>query len=189
MKHLLSQIGIGCFLMILGGCSSNSLDIYRDANMDFGAVRTVAVLPFANLTRDNTASDRVRDVFTTMLMATGGVYALPPGEVARGISRAGIANPVAPSVEEAVKVGGILKVDALITGVVREYGEVRSATSTANVISLSMQMVETQTGRIIWTTTATSGGIGVSDRLFGGGGRPMNEITEKAVNEIISKLF
>jgi hypothetical protein len=172
----------------MGGCAG-SLDIYRDANMDFGAVRTVAVLPFANLTRDTTASERVRDVFTTMLMATGGVYALPSGEVARGIIRTGVANPAAPSVEEAVKLGGVLKADAIITGVVREYGEVRSATATANVVSVSLQMVETQTGRIIWTATATEGGIGVTDRLFGGGGRPMNEITEKAANALINKLF
>src|SRR5512133_3063035 len=183
MKLFLSTIGIGLSLLFMGGCAGNP-GIYRDQNMDFGAIRTVAVLPFANLTRDNTSSERVRDVFTTMLMATGGVYALPPGEVARGVIRAGIGNPAAPSVEEAVKLGGILKVDALITGVVREYGEVRSATSTANVISLSMQMIETQTGRVIWTATTTEGGIGVIDRLFGGGGRPMNEITEKAVNEI-----
>ncbi len=188
MKRFIAKIGSVLILFILNGCAGH-LDIYRDQNMDFGAVRTVAVLPFANLTRDNTSAERVRDVFSTMLMATGGVYALPPGEVARGILRTGIANSTAPSVEEAVKLGGILKVDALITGVVREYGEVRSSTSTANAISLSMQMVETQTGRVVWTATATEGGIGVTDRLFGGGGRPMNEITEKAVNEIINKLF
>ena len=132
MKLFLSTIGIGLSLLFMGGCAGNP-GIYRDQNMDFGAIHTVAVLPFANLTRDNTSSERVRDVFTTMLMATGGVYALPPGEVARGVIRAGIGNPAAPSVEEAVKLGGILKVDALITGVVREYGEVRSATSVANV--------------------------------------------------------
>lgn len=188
MKPFLATIASGFFLLFIGGCAGTP-DIYRDQNMDFGAVRTVAVLPLANLTRDNASSERVRDVFTTMLMATGGVYALPPGEIARGIIRTGIANPVAPSVEEAVKLGGVLKVDALITGVVREYGEIRSATATANVISLSLQMVETQTGRVIWTATATEGGIGVVDRLFGGGGRPMNEITEKAANALINKLF
>src|SRR5512133_2572142 len=99
MKRILAKIAAGLFLLFMGGCAN--LHIYRDSNMDFGAVRTVAVLPFANLTRDNASSERVRDVFTTMLMASGGVYALPPGEVARGVLRAGIANPAAPSVEEA----------------------------------------------------------------------------------------
>ena len=185
MKRLLTIITCS---FLLAGCAGK-IDTFRDANMDFGAVQTVAVMPFVNLTRDNTAAERVRDVFGTMLLASGGVYALPSGEVARGITRAAIANPTAPSVEEAVKLGGLLKVEAVITGVVREYGEVRTTSSTANAISLSMQMVETQTGRIIWTASATAGGIGLTDRLFGGGGQPMNQITEKAVNEIISKLF
>jgi hypothetical protein len=33
------------------------------------------------------------------------------------------------------------------------------------------------------------GGISLWDRLFGGGGQPMNKITEKAVNDLINKLF
>jgi len=33
------------------------------------------------------------------------------------------------------------------------------------------------------------GGINLGDRLFGGGGEPMNVVTEKAVDDIIDKLF
>lgn len=124
-----------------------------------------------------------------MLLATGAIYVVPAGEVVRGISRVGIANPAAPSPEDITKLAGIIKVDAVVTGVVREYGEVRSGSSGANIISLSLQMIETQTGRIVWTASATKGGIGMSERLLGGGGEPMNKITEQAVNELIDKLF
>lgn len=175
-------------LINLSGCAS-TLDVYHDPDMDFGAIQTVAVMPLANLTRDNLAGERVRDVFINMLLSTGGVYVIPPGEVSRGILRAGITNPVAPSSEDVVKVAAILKVDAVITGVVREYGEVRSGTTTSNFISLSLQMIESQTGRVVWTASATKGGISTADRLFGGGGRPMNEVTERAINDIIDKLF
>jgi hypothetical protein len=187
----MKRIGIGMTLislLFLAGCSTTA-DVYRDANMDFGSMRTVAVLPFANLTRDNQASDRVRDVFSNMLMATGAVYVMPAGEVLRGLSRAGISNAVAPSPEEIVKLGGIIKADAVITGVVREYGEVRSGSSGANVISLSVQAIETQSGKVVWNAASTKGGIGMSERLLGGGGEPMNKITEKAVNELLDKLF
>ncbi len=176
-------------LFVLTGCASSSMDVYRDQNMDFGAVHNVAIMPFANLTRESAAAERVRDIFTTMLLATGGVYVIPPGEVGRGITRAGISNPTSPSTEELTKMAGIIKADAIITGTVKEYGEVRSGTSSANIISLSVQMIETQTGRVVWSTSTTRGGIGIWDRLFGGGGEPMNDITEKAVNDIIKKLF
>lgn len=164
-------------------------DTYIDPNMDFGGIKTVAVMPFASLTRDTVIAERVRDVFINKLLSTGAVYVLPTGEVARGVARAEVQNPAAPSGEEAVKLGGIIKAQAVITGVVREYGEARSGTTSANIISMSLQMIETQTGKIIWTASSTKGGISLWDRLFGGGGQPMNKITEKAVNDLINKLF
>ena len=83
--------------------------MYRDPNMDFWAIQTVAVMPFLNLTRDTIAGERVRDVFINRLLSTGAVYVLPIGEVARGIARAEIQNPAAPSQEEVVKLSGLIK--------------------------------------------------------------------------------
>ena len=175
------------FFFLLSACATT--DIYRDPNMDFGSIQTIAVMPFVSLARDNVAAERVRDVFINKLLSTGAVYVLPVGEVARGVARAEIANPVNPSPEEVVKLAGIIKVQAVITGVVREYGEVRSGTSSANIISVSLQMIEAQTGKVVWTASSTKGGITVWDRLFGGGGQPMNKITERAVDDLVNKLF
>jgi hypothetical protein len=125
----------------------------------------------------------------TSLLSTGVVYVPPPGEVARGISKIGVTNPTAPSEEEIAKLTVIIQVDALITGVVREYGAVRSGTTSANVISLSLQMIEKESKKVVWTASSTKGGISIWDRLFGGGGRPMNEITEAAIDDIINKLL
>lgn len=175
-------------LFLLSACAT-APDFYRDTNMDFGAVKTVAVMPFVNLTKDQLAAERVRDVFTTLVLETGAVYVIPPGEVARGIAAAGIANAAMPTPEEVVKFAKMIRVDAVITGVIKEYGEVRSGTATADVISVSMQMMEAQTGKIVWSASSTKGGIGIMDRLFGGGGRPLNDLTEKCLNEIVNKLF
>jgi len=168
---------------------SSAAGVYQDTSMDFGSIRTLAVLPLVNLTREQQAGDRVRDVFVTALMANSGIYVMPSGEVARGIISAGIANPSAPTQDEVVKLCKTIKVDAVITGAVREYGEVRSGTAMANAISLSMQMMEGQTGKIVWSADSTQGGIGITDRLFGGGGQPLNVVTEEAVDDLLSKLF
>jgi hypothetical protein len=173
--------------LLLSACAT--ANIYRDSNMDFGAIQTVAVMPFLNLTRDNIAGERVRDVFINKLLSTGAVYVLPIGEVARGIARTEIQNPAAPSQEEVVKMSGLIKVQAVMTGVVKEYGEVRSGTTSDNIISMSLQMIEGTTGKVVWTASTTKGGISIWDRLFGGGGRPMNDITDKAVDDLIRKLF
>ncbi len=175
-------------LLFLTACAGHSTT-YIDPNMDFGAIRNVAVMPLLNLARDPVVSERVRDVFINKLLATGAIYVLPPGEVARGVARAEIANPPAPSPEEVVKLGGIIKVEAVFTGTVREYGETRSGTTAGSLISLSVQMIETQTGKVVWTASSTKGGITLWDRLFGGGGKPMNVVTERAVDDLVEKLF
>lgn len=179
---------LGIFLVLcLSACAGSAK--YRDPNMDFGSVQKVAVLPFANLTKDEKAADRVRDVFTNMLMATGSLYLLPPGEVARGISRAQLTDRTAPSEEEIKRLGGILGVDTVMTGVVKEYGEVRSGSVSSNLVSMSLQMFEIKTGKVVWSASSTKGGVSTTDRLFGGGGRPMNIVTEEAVVDLINKLF
>lgn len=184
--HKLFLILLSVFLI---SCGTSSGNLYIDANMDFGAIKSIAVMPFLSLARDPIVADRVRDVFINKLLATGAVYVLPVGEVARGATRAELQNPSAPSPEEIVKLGGILKVQAIITGTVREYGEVRSGTAASNIVSVSLQMIETQTGKIVWSASSTEGGVNIWDRLFGGGGKAMNEVTEKAIDDLIAKLF
>jgi len=170
-------------------CVAQVTDVFRDPRMDFGAIQTVAVMPFTNLARDQVSAERVRDVFINRLLSTQAVYVLPVGEVARGAALTEVQTPQAPTPEEIVKLGSLLGVDAVITGVVREYGEVRSGTSAANIISMSIQIVETGTGRVVWSASSTKGKISFWNRLIGGGGQPMNKVTEQAIDALLDKLL
>jgi hypothetical protein len=178
---------LACAALLLLSCATGKS--YHDRKMDFASVRTVAVLPLINLSRDNQASERVRDVFSTLLLSTGSIYVLPQGEVARGLSRAAVASPAAPSKEEVIALGKALAAEAIITGTLKEYGETRSGSSSANVVSLSLSMTETTTGTVVWSGTSTKGGIGFSERLLGGGGAPMNAVTEEACRDLLDQLF
>jgi hypothetical protein len=181
-------VTIQFLIFLLGGCATSG-QRYQNPTMDFGSVRRVAVLPFTNLSRDTGAAERVRDVFSTMLLASGSMYVVPPGEVLRGLTRTTPADPARPSPEEVKRLGGIIGVDAVITGLVREYGDVRSGQTAANVVSVSLQMIETQTGTVVWAAETTKGGITLRDRLFGARGEPMNVVTQQAVNDLMDKLF
>jgi TolB-like protein len=181
------KIVITFTLILLAGCATE--DVFTDPNMDFGSLRTVAILPFENHTQDDFAAARVRDAFANMLLATGAVYVLPPGEVARGLGTIGRLPREGPSSDQIKQLAAALEVDAVITGVVSEYGPVRSGAASANVISVSVQMIEKSSGVVVWSASSTKGGISIVDRLFGGGGAPMNTVTEKAVNDLLDKLF
>jgi hypothetical protein len=184
-RHLVLALS----LALLTAATCWGSESFRNASFDFGSVQTAGVMPLANMSRDSLSSDRIRDVFMNSLLAEGGIYVIPPGEMARGIISVGVANPSAPTPEEVIKICRQLKIDAVFTGSVREYGEVRSGSAMANIISLSMQMFEGQTGKIVWSAATTQGGIGMTDRLFGGGGESMNVVTAKAVNDLISNLY
>jgi polysaccharide biosynthesis protein PelC len=162
---------------------------FHEATMDFSMIRTVAVMPFANMSTVQTADERVRDVFMTMLQATGQMYVLPIGEVQRGLSRVEIQNPVEPSPQDVVALSKVLECDAVITGAVLEYGEARSGSASANYITMGVQMMEAKTGRLVWSAQSTEGGITAADRMFGGGGEPMNVVTAEAVNDLLDKLY
>ncbi|HXV76187.1 MAG TPA: hypothetical protein VD788_07690 [Candidatus Polarisedimenticolaceae bacterium] len=177
-------------LLLGAACAHKTQKVtFHDPNMDFGLLRSVAVMPFGNETADRSAADRVRDVFMTTLQATGAFYVLPPGEVARGISRVSPEDETAPTPDNVVALANTLEVDAVITGVVLEYGEVRSGTASANVITVSLRMLEAQSGRVVWSASTTKGGVSASDRLFGGGGQPMNLVTQRAIDELLDSLF
>jgi len=179
---------LALLLALAAGCAQSRA--YHDKNMDFGAIRTVVVMPFWNLSASQQAADRVRDVFANALLATNAVYVVPTGEVARAATRIGLATASSPSAEEVVKIGAMLKADAVITGVVKEYGEVRTSSAASNVVSVSIQMHETGTGKVIWSGTSTKGGVTWGARLLGtGGGEPMNLVTEQAVDDLLIQLF
>ncbi len=180
---------LAALFLALAACAGGPSVRYQDASMDFAAVKTVAVMPFQNLARETTAGERVRDVFATMLLATGAMYVVPQGEVQRAISKGSIQTPTALATEDVIKLGQMLKADALITGVIREYGEVRTGSASANVVALSVQMVETTTGKVVWSASSTKGGVGLGDRLLGTSGTPMNQVTEAAVDDLLNKLF
>ena len=181
----------GAALVLAAGCAAKrgAQVTFHEPAMDFSLVHTVAVLPFSNLSATQTAGERVRGVFMTMLQATGQIYVLPTGEVQRGLTRVELTNPAQPAEQDVVSLGKTLSVDAVITGSVLEYGEARSGSASANYVSISVQMLETKTGKLVWSAQSTKGGISAADRMFGGGGQPMNSVTADAVSDLMDKLF
>ncbi len=188
MAKALKNILLICFVVSLAGCGGHST-VYHDKNMDFGAIHAVAVLPFVTLQGGSNSAEMLRDDLMNSLMATGAFYVVPSGEVAHGIAISGMQNPAQPTVDDVKKFCSLEKVNAVITGVVKEFGSIGSGATSSNEISVNLQMIEGQTGRVVWSADTTLGGVTIFDRLFGGGAQPMDNISQKAVNDLIKKLF
>jgi len=96
--------------------------------MDFGSIQTVAVMPFINLTR-RTWPAKGSGCLHDDAPGDGGVYVIPPVRWGGGSP----ADPRTPGFAisgEVVKFAKNVNADAVFTGTLSEYGEVRSGTST-----------------------------------------------------------
>jgi len=178
-------------MLLAAGCAGHrgTQATFHDPNMDFGLIRSVAVLPFENLSGAQHAAETSRDVFMTLLQAKVDLYVIPPGEILRAISRVQPENAQEPTEEEAVKLAQNLEADVVITGTVLEFGQVRSGSAASNVCSLSIKMLEGQTGKVVWSASSTRGGVSAGDRLVGSGGQPMSIVVTKAAEDLVDRLF
>ena len=124
----------------------------------------------------------------TELLASGAVDVVEPGEVEGALARLGVQRRK-PSVEEIVALGESLGVQALILGTVAQSEVLRSGSVGMPVVTLDAQMVETETGAIIWATTHTQKGGRLSARVLGTGGQPISETTRLCVQTLLDALL
>jgi curli biogenesis system outer membrane secretion channel CsgG len=158
--------------------------------IDLSLIRRVGVLPLKNFSREQMAEKKVRRILISELLATGAFEVVDPGEVNRAVAELGGKGAVGIKIEEIKAMGRRLNVQALIMGAVVEYGYVTSGTAKAPLVSLSLRMVETEKGSIIWSTTVSEGGMGLGTRLLGASRDTISQTAIKAIRKgIYTSLF
>ncbi len=171
----------------LSGCARRGTT-YLDTEADFDLIRRIAVLPLDNLAGNFTAAEKVRQLLIIELLSTGSVEVVDVGEVARALRDGGISNPVSPGTEEIRKLGEVLRVQGVIAGTVQEFSEVRSGGATSTQVSLAFRMIETDAGRVIWSSSVSRSGVGAMTRLFGVGGDSPTERARDLIREALKGL-
>jgi hypothetical protein len=171
-----------------GGCRSTSTK-YLHPKADLGAITSVAVLPFQNLTDQRSAPDKVQKVFYLELLALSVFEVAEPGQVAKTLRNGGITSTDALGTAELQRIGKELGVDGLFLGSVVDYAETHIGTTQTPEVTIEVRLVETQTGATIWSTSHTRAGAGISTRFFGLGGESLTEATRKVVRRELATLL
>ena len=161
---------------------------FTHPQIDFSFVERVAVLPFENLSNDQQAGFRATRLLITELLASGAVDVVEPGEVQAALSRFAGLTP-RPSTEQLLSIGQALEVQAIIAGTVAQSEVVRSGGTGIPVVTLDAQMVESETGAIIWAATHTEKGSGFAARVLGTGGEPISQTTRRCVQKLLDTLL
>ncbi|MCM2268489.1 MAG: penicillin-binding protein activator LpoB [Thermoanaerobaculia bacterium] len=175
---------------LAAGCGSSMRPTrFTNPKIDFSFVERVAVLPFENYSNDAAAGPRATRLFLTELLATGAVDVVEPGEVSAALARyGGGARAVRPSTEQIVELGKTLGVQAVIAGAVAQSEVLRSGSAGIPTITLDAQMIEAESGGIIWSATHTEKGSAMSARFLGNEGEPLSVTTRRCVKRLVATL-
>jgi TolB-like protein len=174
-------------LLLLTGCHA-TMTQYTHPNMDLGALKTVAVLPFENLTQERNAGDKVQKVLTTELLALGTFDVVEPGAVAKVLRGERVETPEGLAPADLKRIGEQLKAEALFSGTVVDFADNRSGSTPSPEVTIQLRLVETQSGVTVWSVSKTRSGASTSARLFGIGGETLTEAARSLIRSELKTL-
>ncbi len=175
--------------LIFPGCSGVKPTLFVHRDFNFSYLERVAVIPFENLTQDQGAGARTTRFFSTELLAAEAFEVVEPGEVTRALSAQGTLRTGELNQDQLIAIGKELGTQALFLGSVGESSTSRSGGGAVNTVTLTVRLVETDTGSTIWSATHTEQGRGFWSTLFGTAEPSMSEVTRRCVEKTIETLI
>lgn len=179
------RIAPGCALaaFLLAGCGAPAPRVYRIDEAP--AVLRVAVMPLMNYTEDRDAPDRIMPVVALELARKPGVQVVDPGVVEEALAREPwiLADRLPPDLVDAL--GESMGASALLVGAVLAHGYLESDGERIPQVSLTLRLLETPGGRVLWSANHTRSGDD-SETLFGFGRvTGLEQLVDRTVEEIL----
>lgn len=187
------RFAVACVVAVVGavalGSCASGIRVYVNPEADMAYYTKIAVLPFTNVSTDGLAGQRVTRSFVTELIMTNRYEIVQPEDF-RGILQRIAGAPGADGsydpakVREAALAAGAT---GILRGGVTEYTSQRSESGDVPMISFDAELVDVNTGGVVWRSAISKRGKG-SVPLFGGGTRSLGRLTQQACVELVSRL-
>lgn len=188
MERIPGAVAALAVLVLAAGCASTTTTKYVHPNMDLGAMKRVAVLPFENLAQDKTAGEKVQKIFLTELLALEAFDVVEPGQVTQLLRSSRVESIEALTPADMKKIGDSLKAQGIFIGTIVDFAETRSGQTPTPEVTIQLRLVETQTGVTVWSASRTRSGASASARLFGIGGQSLTEAARILIRDELSTL-
>lgn len=174
------------FLAILIGCSSVSNSAYLNPELDMAAVRKVAVVTFANYSKEPMAGEKVTNMFFTQLLSTGLFDVSEPARTDEIIKKHKNGSGIDSLVMQKMK--DSLNVQAVFMGSVDEYSLASFGSKTYPLVTISARLVDCETGTILWSSTITGDGSSSVPVLNIGAIKTLPELAQTLCARIVSTI-
>lgn len=160
MKIKLGPLLIAGILLLQTSCGSNVKSGYTNPNAPVGSVKRIAVLPFSGVPEANT----IGDIISMVLANSGSFQEVVDRTELAAIVREHNLPPDLLDETTIIQRGRLINADALLSGRVTlfEQGQASYPLATATRITISLRLINAETGQLIWTqvynkTSATRG--------------------------------
>lgn len=167
MQRYLLLLLCGILLCTHNGCAGKAKSTFNREEADLSLVRTVAVLPFENNSGDKYAAERLRDLCISSILAAKLFDVVDKGIVDNVLKEEAVTEPGALGQQVIKRLGQQLNVQALLVGTVDSAGEVRRGSVVFPEVALTLRLLDTATGTILWNASGTRNGDSVARQLFG----------------------
>ena len=158
----------GLLLMVLlSGCGGKftSEEFVRE-DVDFDAIRRIAVLPFINHTQDRYAHERARNIATTQILAQNVSDVVDRG-IVDSVLLEEVIDPSLPiDLLNLKRLGQRLNVQAFLLGSVDLSGGGLSS-STFPSLGITLRLVDAQASVVLWQASGTWNTETTGGRIFG----------------------
>ena len=172
-------------LLYLPGCGGGKIPTksYVRENTNLELIQTVAVLPFEGGGR----AQRIREFTITQLLAADIFDVVDKGRVDSTLAQEAITPGMPLDSFTIRRLGESLNVEAVILGSVELATDTRGNAAFPQ-ITITMRLINCETGILLWQASGRGSGYSVADRLFGFAPKDYFEVTFELLNDLFATM-
>lgn len=174
--------------ILASGCGGPRTYVHPDVDVSY--YETLGVLPFRNLTNDRLAGEKITGIFTTELLMKKRFEVVEPGQfrrIARNVL-SGSLDSGEWTAENIAKLGTSAGVQGVITGTVREYEMIRIGQTQYPLVTIDVEMIDAETGRVVWMISHTKKGGPNLPVISVGETYTLGEMAQEVCHDVVGKI-
>jgi len=174
--------------MVLVGCAGPSVNGYLRPDVTISQIKSIAVIPFDNISGHPDAGKKVNNLLLTELVRTELFRIADIGEVESSLRRLRIRTAAEIDLLKLRTLGEQLQVQTIIVGSIDEYELRQERRGTVPVVAINARMLEVQTGDILWAVSHMHDGDD-REKIFGFGRViSLSQLAQIVVLEVVESL-
>jgi TolB-like protein len=171
------------------GCGSRkNADQTFMREVSLAYIQTIAVLPFESLAGGEGPTQRVREITMTQVLASGLFDVVDKGRVDSALRAEAIDQKTPIEAATMKRLGQRLGVQAFMMGSVEQTADARTGAAVYPEIFLTLRLVDSEAGTVLWQASSRGSGYSLTDRLFGLTSKNSFEVTLELVSQMLRSI-